>query len=314
MRAVSAITPLLIQGPTASGKSLLAVRLAAMLDAWVVNVDSMQVYADLEVLTARPSKAQQEGVPHYLYGHVDGAERYGVGQWLVAVQQILADAARAQRRVIFCGGTGLYARALEHGLVDTPVITPSIRAEVQADYQRLGHDGMITHVLKRHPDALAHGPVVVDRQRLIRAAEVLYQTGKAMIAWHGHMSPPLIPKLMRLVVCPQREVLYTRINQRCHDMIDASCPEVTRLLARHLAVDLPLMRAIGVKTLAAYIANEIDHAAAHAEMALLTRRYAKRQLTWLRHQVCADMTNDDVINTANVDAICARIVDALPVD
>ena len=283
--AASAPTVWLIAGPTAGGKSALALDLARRTGGEIVNADSMQVYADLRLLTARPSPEDEAAVPHHLFGVADAAEGWSVGRWVRAAAPVLTDIARRGHTPIVVGGTGLYFRALTHGLAEVPPVNEADRRLAQDDYDRL-REGPFRDRLAA-VDALAAGRIEVgDRQRLTRAWEVFAATGRSLSDWQADTRPFLRPGSWRgLVLDPPREELYARCEARLTTMLDrGALVEVARLAARRLDPALPAMKALGVAPFAAHLRGELDLEAALAQAAQDTRRYAKRQTTWFRNQ------------------------------
>ena len=275
---------ILIAGPTASGKSALGIRLAQALGGTVVNADSMQVYRDLRIITARPTADEEGLAPHRLFGHVDGAVNHSVGHYV-------RDAVRALRELdgvpILVGGTGLYFKALTEGLSRIPSVPEAVRAAVRAE-----SEGVATPDL--HRLLAARDPVTAaslrpsDRLRVQRALEVLAATGRPLAAFHGEREPgPLAGlALVRVFLSPDREGLRRRIDARFRAMLAAGALEEVRALgARGLDPMLPVMRAHGVPGLLAHLRGEIDLEAAIARGQADTRAYAKRQFTWFRHQL-----------------------------
>ena len=277
----------LIAGPTASGKSALALRLAEALGGVIINADSMQVYRDLRVITARPTPEEEARVPHRLYGHVDAAENYSTGRWCRDVAQVLDDCAREDRVPIFVGGTGLYFKALTSGLAAVPPIPAEIRDSVRG---RLGTEGvapLYNELLARDPKT-AHRLMPNDRSRISRALEVVLATGRSLSDWHAHGLPPLIDgaRAAKVFITCERTELVRRIEARFGAMLAAGAlEEVQALKERALDPALPAMKAHGVPWLIRHFNGEIslDEAAAGAIMD--TRRYAKRQVTWFRNQM-----------------------------
>ena len=273
----------LIAGPTASGKSGLALRLAEAIGAEIVNADSMQIYRDLRVLTARPTRADEARAPHHLFGVADAGERWSAGRWLRAVRERLAQIAARERPAIVVGGTGLYLRALTEGLADIPAISSAIRDETTALYERLGEADFRDRLAAHDPDAAARIEAG-DRQRLTRAWEVFAATGRSLTAWRAAGSPALID-WRGVVLDPPREVLYRRCDARLAAMLEGGAlREVEALLARRLDPSLPAMKALGVAPLAALLRGELTRDAALERAQAATRQYAKRQLTWFRGQ------------------------------
>jgi tRNA dimethylallyltransferase len=279
--------PVLIAGPTASGKSALALELAERISGTVINTDSMQVYADLLVLTARPTQHEEARVPHRLYGHVDAAVNYSAGSFVIDAAAALAEA-RAQNRVpIFVGGTGLYFMALTRGLSNVPPIPAEVREAVRARLERDGVEALHAELALRDPVSAARLKPR-DRTRIARALEVVEATGRALTDWHGEGQPPLLApgEFRALFLAPEREVLYARIDARFDAMLKAGAlDEVARLAARRLDPLLPAMKAHGVPPLMQHLRGEITLEEAAEIGRADTRHYAKRQFTWFRHQL-----------------------------
>ncbi len=275
----------LIAGPTASGKSALALRLAEAIGAEIVNADSMQVYADLAVLTARPSPAELARAPHHLYGVADAAEAWSVGRWLTAVRTTLQDIARRDRAAVVAGGTGLYFRALTAGLADIPPAPVAVRDAVATRYAAQGEAAFRAALAEDDPASAARIQPG-DRQRLIRAASVMQASGRPLSAWRAAAPPVLRPGAWRGVVLdPPRSALYERCNARLAQMANmGGLDEVAALLTRGLDAELPAMKALGVREFAQHLQGRRTLAEALAESQLQTRRYAKRQSTWFRNQ------------------------------
>jgi tRNA dimethylallyltransferase len=276
----------LIAGPTASGKSALALALAERSGGVIINADSMQVYRDLRVLTARPSVEEESRIPHYLFGHVDAAVNYSAGHYVADAARVLADLP-ADRIPIFVGGTGLYFKALLSGLAAIPPIDPAIR---EAWRERLGREGveaLHAELGERDPGA-ASRIMVRDRSRILRALEVLGATGRPIADWHREGLPPVInaDTAIRIFLHPEREELKRRIEARFAAMLEAGAlDEVRALAARHLPDTLPAMKAHGVPWLCRYLDGGISRDEAAAGSVMDTRRYAKRQVTWFRNQM-----------------------------
>ncbi|HEY1415372.1 MAG TPA: tRNA (adenosine(37)-N6)-dimethylallyltransferase MiaA [Caulobacteraceae bacterium] len=275
----------LIAGPTACGKSELALALARETDGEIVNADSMQLYADLRILTARPSPADMAQAPHHLFGIADAAVAWSAGRWLTAALSALDGIAQRGRTAIVVGGTGLYFRALTRGLAAIPPVPAGVRAVAQADYDRLG-EAAVRDELWRVDPAAAQRIAPADRQRLIRAREVFEATGRSLTDWQADTTPPLPREAWSgVVVTLPRLELYARIEARLEAMIAAGArTEVAALVARRLDGRLPAMKALGVRSFAAEIAGRLSPAEALAEAKAETRRYAKRQISWFNHQ------------------------------
>jgi tRNA dimethylallyltransferase len=271
----------LIAGPTASGKSALALELAQQTGGIIINADSMQVYRDLRIITARPTPQEEELVPHRLYGHVDAAVNFSAGAWIIDASAALAEA-RAQGRIpIFVGGSGLYFKALVRGLSSVPPVPAKIREGVRARLERDGaealHDPHSAARLERR-----------DRTRIARALEVVEATGRSLTDWHHDGLPPLLPpgSFRALFLSPDREALYARIDARFDAMLDTGAlAEVQAFAERHLDPLLPAMKAHGVPALTRHLRGEITLQEAATIGRADTRHYAKRQFTWFRHQL-----------------------------
>jgi len=277
----------LIAGPTASGKSALALALAEKLGGTIVNADSMQVYANLRVITARPSPEEEARVQHVLYGHVDEAENYSVGRWSLDVAEALAGVAAQGRVPILVGGTGLYFKALTEGLAAVPPVPAEIRSQVRARLAAEGVAPLYAELIERDP-VTAHRLMPLDRVRIARALEVILATGRSLSEWHQQGMAPLIDpaRAVKIFVNRERGDLVSRIDARFATMLQAGAlDEVRALAARHLDPLLPAMKAHGVPWLVRHLDGEIslDEAAEGARMD--TRRYAKRQVTWFRGQM-----------------------------
>ena len=277
----------LIAGPTASGKSALALALAERLGGTVVNANSMQVYRDLRVITARPSPQDEARVPHRLYGHVDAAVNYSTGQWLRDVALVLGEIERQGRMPILVGGTGLYFKALTTGLAAVPPIPADIRERVRARLQSEGAPALHAELQQRDPQT-AQRLMINDRSRISRALEVIEATGRSLSDWHRQGMPPLIDTLQtaKVFLTCERAELVARIEARFAAMLQAGAlEEVRALAARKLEPSLPAMKAHGVPWLIRHLRGEISLDEATAGAVMDTRRYAKRQLTWFRNQM-----------------------------
>ena len=278
---------MLIAGPTASGKSALALALAEKVDGVVVNADSMQVYRDLRVITARPSREEEARVPHRLYGHVDAAENYSVGRWCRDVADTLAAVAAEGRTPILVGGTGLYFKVLATGLAAVPPIPPEIREEVRGRLARDGVAPLYAELLTLDPQT-AYRLMPADRSRISRALEVVKATGRSLTDWHREGLPPILDPATtaKIFITCERTELVKRIAARFGVMLaEGALDEVKTLTARNLDPALPAMKAHGVPWLARHVRGEIDLAAAAEGAIMDTRRYAKRQVTWFRNQM-----------------------------
>ncbi len=277
----------LIAGPTASGKSALAMAAAERIGGIVINTDSMQVYRDLKVITARPCAADIARVPHMLYGHVDAAENYSVGRFLGDAAMALEAARMEGRTPVFTGGTGLYFKALIAGLAAIPPVSRDIRAAVRSKLEASGPAVLHAELARRDPAAAAR-LCPNDRIRIARALEVIEATGRSIADWQHRGTPPLldVTRVTKIFLAPDRATLYQRIDARFDDMLSAGAlDEVRALAARRLDPLLPAMKAHGVPWLIRHIAGDLPLAVAAAEAKKDTRHYAKRQFTWFRHQL-----------------------------
>ena len=273
----------LIAGPTASGKSALALRLARETGGEIVNADSMQLYADLAILSARPSAEEQAQAPHHLFGTVDAADGWSVGRWVRAALPILDDIATRGRTAIVVGGTGLYFNALTRGLAEIPPVPAGVRRQAEADFDQMG-EGAFRDRLHSHDPAAALRIDYADRQRLIRAWEVFAATDTPLSTWQQSGDPALPTGSWGAVALePPRDTLYARCDARFEAMIEVGAlEEVRALTARNLDPALPALKAVGVRELSAHLRGETPLEAATAAAQRETRRYAKRQGTWMR--------------------------------
>lgn len=277
----------LIAGPTASGKSALALELALSVGGIVINADSMQVYRDLRVITARPTPDEESRVPHRLYGHVDAAVNFSAGAWVADAAKMLEEAQAEGRLPIFIGGTGLYFKALTAGLSVVPPIPAEIREGVRARLERNGVEALHAELARRDSRA-AERLNLRDRTRIARALEVVEATGRSLLDWHHEGQPPLLPKdsFRAVFLAPERDELYARIDARFDAMLGAGAlTEVEQLAARNLDPLLPAMKAHGVPALIRHLRGELSLEEAATIGRADTRHYAKRQFTWFRHQL-----------------------------
>lgn len=275
----------MIGGPTASGKSALALTLAERLNGIVVNADAMQVYRELAILTARPTADEMARVPHRLYGVLSAAQRCTVARWRRLSLAAIAAARREGRLPIVVGGTGLYLKALMEGLARVPDIPTQVREEAKAKHRALGAPGLHAELARLDPEMAARLRPG-DSQRLIRAWEVVTATGQSLAVFQQALPAP--PKLwfVPIRLLPPREVLYAACDARCVRMLaEGALDEVRALQSLELDPDLPAMRALGVRELIQLLDGDVSRDAALAAFQQATRNYAKRQLTWFRHQM-----------------------------
>lgn len=273
-------------GPTASGKSALALALAERIGGEIVNADSMQVYRDFRILTARPTSEEEARVPHHLYGHVDAAERYSTGRWLTDALAVIADIRGRGKTPILVGGTGLYFKALTQGLADMPNVDPDIRAELMEKVARAGAPTLHAELAQRDPQTAARLEPN-DAPRIIRALEVLEATGESITSFQANTKPALGAEEWRgIALTPDRETLYAAINVRFEKMLAAGAlEEVAAFAARNLDPTLPAVKAHGAPALGVYLRGELTLDQAKEIGQRDTRRYAKRQFTWIANQM-----------------------------
>lgn len=272
----------LIAGPTASGKSALALELARRADAVIINADASQVYSDLAILSARPSAEEMAAAPHRLFGAIDGSESCSAARWAADAKQEIAAAHNAGRLPLLVGGTGLYIRTLLDGIAPVPDIDADIRQMVRALPVADAYEALKTE----DPESAAR-LAPADTSRVARALEVVRSTGKPLGWWHQHMVGGIGKDiaLHPLVLLPPREWLFERCDRRFEAMLEhGAIAEVERMLDRNLPTGLPVMRAIGVREIAAWLSGEISREAMIALGQTATRQYAKRQYTWFSNQ------------------------------
>ncbi len=294
-----------IAGPTASGKSALALGVAEQLGGTIINADSMQVYRDLSVVTARPNAADLARAPHRLYGTLDGAELCSAARWAELARQEIA---AAEGLPILCGGTGLYLRTLLYGIAPVPEIPENIRTAARQRHAELGGEAFRDELAKLDPDAAARLHAG-DSQRLMRAYEVVVATGMTLSAWQAAQPPAetgLAPETF--ILLPPRDALYDAIDRRFAGMVAAGAlEEVETLLARGLGAELPVMKAVGVPELSAYLAGRIPLEFAISQAQQASRRYAKRQFTWFRHQMPSALVINEKYSINLIGRICQII-------
>jgi tRNA dimethylallyltransferase len=278
---------ILIAGPTASGKSALAIRLAKAVGGVVVNADSMQVYRDLRVITARPTPQEEAEVEHRLFGHVDAGVNYSVGRYLADLAATLAELSERGATPILTGGTGMYFKSALYGLSDIPAVPDDIRAAVRAAAEGRSPQELHAELTEKDPETAARLRPT-DPQRLLRALEVFAATGKPLASFQGPRSTPLLDAAAckGFFIAPERETLYARIDSRFEKMMaEGALAEVDALRARRLDPALPAMRAHGVPHLIRHLDGEMPLDDAIAAGQRDTRHYAKRQFTFARHQL-----------------------------
>ena len=277
----------LLAGPTASGKSALALALAERLGGIVINADSMQVYRDLRILTARPTPEDEARLPHRLYGHVDAGENYSTGRWCREAGAAIAAAEQEGRLPIVVGGTGLYFKTLTQGLAAVPPIPPEVRVAVRGRLEREGVEPLYADLMRRDPET-ARRLMPGDRARIARALEVIEATGRSLTDWHREAAAPVLDpaRAVKVFLALDRTQLYRRIDQRFERMLaGGALAEVATLAGRGLASSLPAMKALGVPWLMRHLKGEMTLAQAAEAGQRDSRRYSKRQETWFRNQL-----------------------------
>jgi tRNA dimethylallyltransferase len=292
----------LIAGPTASGKTALALWLATRRDVMIINTDSAQVYTDLPVLSAQPTAEEMASVPHALFGYRDGRQPCSAADWAADAKIAISEAHAMGRLPLLVGGTGLYLRTLLDGIAPVPDIDPAIRAAIRAMPTAEARAAL------EHEDAMMAAALTpADDSRIKRALEVVRSTGKSIVEWRGTKTGGISGQIVLhpLVLLPPREWLHDRCNRRFAVMMGhGAVDEVKALLARKLPPDAPVLRAIGVPEISAMLAGEIDHDAVIARGQAATRQYAKRQYTWFRNQSPAEWPRwTEAVNDSNMDKI-----------
>jgi tRNA dimethylallyltransferase len=297
----------LIAGPTASGKSALALALAEQANGVVINADSAQVYRDLRIVSARPSEADEARAPHRLYGYRDGADSCSAADWASDAKAAIEDVHAAGQLPVLVGGTGLYLRTLFDGIAPVPPIDPDIRAAVRALPVADAHEAL------RNEDLEAAARLrPTDTTRVARALEVVRSTGRPLAAWQAEKVGGIggDVALRPLILLPPRNWLHARCDARFEAIFsNAGIAEVGALLARHLPVAAPVMRAIGVPEIAAFLHGQLTREESLAAGRTATRQYAKRQYTWFRRQPPADWPRFEA--APDTPTVRAELVEAL---
>ena len=278
---------ILLAGPTASGKTALALELAQANDGVIINADSMQVYSELRILSARPTSQQEALCPHFLFGHVPARETFSVARWLEDVAPLIKRYSMEKRQIIFAGGTGLYFTSLLEGLSPMPEIVPEIRTKWREWNKYSLHDELV-----RLDPAAAKTLETGDTQRVTRALEVFESTGVSITEWQRNKGQSILPgdkSLKKLLLLPERSILHKRIDDRFEQMVEeGAVEEVQALLALGLSPSLPALKAIGVPQIAGYLAGDFTLNEAMDRSQAATRQYCKRQTTWFRNTFDAD--------------------------
>ncbi len=299
----------IIAGPTASGKTELAQKAAELVNGEVVNADSMQVYADLCILTARPTAAEMGSVPHHLFGCLPASERCSAGKWLEMASGVMADIHQRGRVPVIAGGTGLYLKALTDGLAEVPEINSEIVEGVSAHFDEIGGEKFLAELRAVDPDAADRLPPT-DRQRLIRAAAVFAGTGRTLSDWQAEQpdKPGYPADYLTVLLMPPRQEMYAAIDARFDRMMElGALDEARKFKALGLAPDLPAMRAVGVSELLKHLDGEMDLETAVSKAKTASRQLAKRQITWFRRQIRTDLVVDEKFSERDNEKIFAFI-------
>ncbi|MFT5486539.1 MAG: tRNA dimethylallyltransferase [Paracoccaceae bacterium] len=300
---------IVIGGPTASGKSATALALAGQFGGEIVNADSMQIYEDLPIITARPDSADCESAPHHLYGVLGIGDRCSAGQWRGRALDAIRDIQGRGGVPIVIGGTGLYLKALMTGLHDLPAVPAEVRDGLNQRLEEEGPQVLHAELLSADP-ATADGLNPADGQRIVRALEIYMHTGRGLRSWQAEEmeAAPADLQFCPLALLPPREDLYAIANDRFDAMLDrGAVEEVASLLDRSPAEDFPLLKAVGVPPIRAHLAGEIDRERLKELGKRDTRRYAKRQMTWFRRQFIPQMTIETKHSEINQDEIFSEI-------
>lgn len=302
---------LVIGGPTASGKSALALALAERMNGSVINADSMQIYRELPILTAQPDAAAQAQAPHLLYGVLGIDELCSAGRWLAMAQAAIAEVRAAGRLPIVVGGSGLYLRSLTGGLAEIPTVPDAVREATRARLAEIGPAAFHSELAAQDPEMAARLRPS-DSQRLARAAEVLAATGRSLADWQRDVAPPPVAGEIRsILVAPPRDALYAACDGRFAAMLAAGALEEARAVMARPGLDdgLPALKALGLRELMAYLAGTLSREAAVEAAQMATRRYAKRQMTWFRGQFLAGYAVDKKLNEQYLTDSAKKIID-----
>ena len=299
---------IIIAGPTAGGKSALAMKFAERLNIEIVNADSMQIYKDLPILTAMPSAMEQHQVPHHGYGILDGAERCSMGRWLALTKDFVASIRARGNIPVLVGGTGLYIKSALEGIAPIPDIAPEYRQEATSLWQKLGGQAF-RQLLEKYDALLAARLEDGDKQRLIRGMEVVLATGMPLSTWQEKPKKgKILGTHIKIAIMPPRTKLYDVINNRYSRMLaEGGIEEARRFAERNLPSDLPLMKAVGLPPLLRYFTGEIDRDKAIELACRDSRRYAKRQLTWFKHQFQGNLYKDSLLDEKYLECFLLKI-------
>jgi len=299
---------IVVGGPTASGKSALALALAEEFGGVVINADAMQVYRDLPILTAQPGPAERARAPHRLFGVLEADDPCSAGRWREMALKAIAEARAEGKRPVVVGGTGFYLKALCDGIDEIPDVPVHVRDALEARYDAEGGEAFKAALAEGDPRSATRLPAG-DRQRLVRAAAVLEVSGKPLGHWHRRRETAGQPlPTVAFLLLPPRDALYAACDARFAAMVEAGALEEARaFLARGLDADLPLMKAVGLRELGRFLAGELPLEAAVEEARRATRRYAKRQYTWFRHQMPGAMVENAQYSESLLTGIFKKI-------
>jgi tRNA dimethylallyltransferase len=296
---------IIIAGPTASGKSSLALALSSVLPVTLINMDASQVYQDLRIVSARPSIEEEAQAPHALFGYIDGEEACSAARWAEDAKAAIAEARTLGRTPVLVGGTGLYLNTLLNGIAPIPDIDPDIRAKVRSlDVGQAYAD------LQHHDPEAAQRLNAQDKTRIARALEVVLSTGLTLGTWQNEKTGGIIENIrpVPMILTPTRDWLYQRCDDRFSRMLDQGQDEVVALASRNLAAELPVMRAIGVAEILGFINGRLNKDEALYAGQLATRHYAKRQYTWFRNQLPEDWVRfDGELNSDNINKLVIKL-------
>ena len=301
---------IVITGLTASGKSRAALMLAESLNGTIINADSMQVYQALPILTAQPTAADRDRVPHRLYGTISPEQISSAGTWSQQAAREI-EAARSSNCVpILVGGTGLYLKALFQGIVDAPPISAEVRNLVRAKLEKEGIDSIYAELSLADP-AMAQKLRPQDAQRLVRALEVFTETGRSLLEWQQSATKAALPldKVLLISFEPDREILLPAIAARLKQMVErGAIEEVRDLMQLNLPLDRPILRAVGVREFSAYIQGAYTQEEALVQANIASRQYAKRQKTWLRTQMRSFGKGEKIVNAQFSESFVTEIL------
>lgn len=307
---------IVIGGPTASGKSAIALEIAGEFGGEIVNADSMQIYADLPVITARPAAEDRARAPHHLYGVLGMADRCSAGEWRSRALETIREIHRRDATPIVVGGTGLYLKALMTGLHTMPDVPADLRESLNRRLQAEGAPALHAELLVSDPET-ADGLNAADGQRVVRALEILMHTGRGLRSWQAGETEdaPADLRFVTLALAPPREDLYATANDRFDRMLHAGAiDEVASLLERSPPSDFPLLKAVGVPPIRAFLEGDIGRERLKELGKRDTRRYAKRQMTWFRHQFIPQIPIKTKYSEINLDRIFSKIRNLLLTD